>query len=30
LMMQMVGCGDISSVKEGREIIKRSFDIAEV
>ena len=30
LMMQMVGCGDIASVKEGREIIKRSFDIAEV
>ena len=30
LMMQMVGCGEIASVKEGREIIKNSFDIAEV
>ena len=30
LMMQMVGGGDIASVKEGREIIKNSFDIAEV
>ncbi len=30
LMMQMVGCGDIESVKEGREIIKASFDIAEL
>ena len=30
LMMQMVGCGDIANVQEGREIIKRSFDIAEV
>ena len=30
LMMQMVGLGDISSVQEGREIIKNSFDIAEV
>ena len=30
LMMQMVGLGDISSDQEGREIIKNSFDIAEV
>ena len=30
LMMQMVGLGDILSVQEGREIIKNSFDIAEV
>ncbi len=30
LMMQMVGVGDIADVKEGREIITRSFDIAEV
>ncbi|MBQ7949071.1 MAG: rhamnulokinase, partial [Clostridia bacterium] len=30
LMMQMVGCGDIESVKEGRKIIKNSFDIAEL
>ena len=30
LMMQMVGGGDIASVAEGREIITRSFDIAEV
>jgi hypothetical protein len=29
-MMQMVGGGDIASVAEGREIITRSFDIAEV
>ncbi len=28
LMMQMVGAGDIESVKAGREIIKNSFDIA--
>ncbi len=30
LMMQMVGAGEIGGVQEGREIIKRSFDIAEV
>ena len=30
LMMQMVGSGEIADVKAGREIIKRSFDIAEV
>ncbi len=30
LMMQMVGCGEIASVKEGREIIKASFDITEL
>lgn len=30
LVMQMVGLGDIASVQAGREIIKNSFDIAEV
>ena len=30
LMMQMIGCGDIASVQEGREMIKKSFDINEV
>ena len=30
LMMQMVGCGDIADVKEGRKIIKNSFDISEL
>ena len=30
LMMQMVGCGDIADVKEGRSIIKNSFDINEL
>ena len=30
LMMQMVGCGDIADVKEGRGIIKNSFDINEL
>ena len=30
LMMQMVGCGDIADVKAGRQIIKASFDIAEL
>lgn len=30
LMMQMVGCGDIADVKEGRGIIKNSFDISEL
>ncbi len=30
LMMQMVGCGDVGGVKEGREIIKNSFDIVEL
>ncbi len=30
LMMQMVGMGDLSGVAEGREYIKRSFDIAEL
>ena len=30
LMMQMVGCGDIADVKEGRSIIKKSFDINEL
>jgi rhamnulokinase len=29
LMMQMIGGGDIVDVKEGREIITRSFDISE-
>ena len=29
-MMQMVGCGDIESVKEGRKLIKNSFDIEEL
>ena len=30
LMMQMVGLGEIADVQEGREIIKKSFDINEV
>ena len=30
LVMQMVGTGTLSSVREGREIIKKSFDINEV
>jgi rhamnulokinase len=30
LMMQMVGLGELSGVAEGREYIKRSFDIAEL
>ena len=30
LMMQMVGMGDLKDVAEGREYIKRSFDIAEM
>ncbi len=30
LMMQMVGMGDLSGVAEGREYVKRSFDIAEL
>ena len=30
LMMQMVGCGDIADVAEGRKIIKASFDIEEL
>ncbi len=30
LMMQMVGSGEIADVKVGREVIKNSFDIAEV
>ena len=30
LTMQMVGCGDVANVAEGRQIIKRSFDIAEL
>lgn len=29
-MMQMVGAGELASVAEGREIIRRSFDIAEL
>lgn len=29
-MMQMVGMGELSSVAEGRRIIKTSFDIREV
>ena len=29
-MMQMVGAGEITSVQEGRKIIKNSFDIAEL
>ena len=30
LMMQMVGCGDIKDIQEGRQIIKNSFDINEL
>ena len=30
LMMQMIGCGDIKDVAEGRRIIKASFDIEEL
>ena len=30
LIMQMVGAGALSSVKEGREIVKKSFDICEI
>lgn len=30
LMMQMVGCGDVADVAEGRQIIKKSFDIVEL
>ena len=30
LMMQMVGCGDIKDINEGRQIIKNSFDIKEI
>ena len=30
LMMQMVGCGDIKDIQEGRQIIKASFDINEL
>lgn len=30
LLMQMVGAGTLSSVQEGREIVKKSFDINEV
>ena len=30
LMMQMVGLGDLSSVQEGRTLVKNSFDIEEV
>lgn len=30
VMMQMVGAGELASVAEGREIIRRSFDIAEL
>lgn len=30
LMMQMIGAGDIKDVAEGREFVKRSFDIAEL
>lgn len=30
LMMQMVGAGEIKDVAEGREYVKRSFDIAEL
>ncbi len=30
LIMQMVGAGDINSVSEGREIVKKSFNIEEV
>lgn len=30
LMMQMIGGGDIADVAEGRQIVKASFDIAEV
>ena len=30
LMMQMVGGGDVKDVHEGRQIVKNSFDIAEL
>ena len=30
LMMQMIGGGDVKDVKEGRQIVKNSFDIAEL
>ncbi len=30
MMMQMVGCGELKDVQEGRQYIKNSFDIAEV
>ena len=30
LMMQMVGSGELASVKEGRQVIKNSFDIVEI
>ena len=29
-MMQMVGGGDVKDVHEGRQIVKNSFDIAEL
>ena len=30
LMMQMIGCGDIKDVAEGRKIVKNSFDVNEL
>ena len=30
LMMQMIGCGDIKDVAEGRKIVKDSFDVNEL
>ncbi len=30
IIMQMIGCGNIKNIKEGRKIIRRSFDIQEV
>lgn len=30
LLMQMVGCGDLKDVQEGRQIIKNSFDIEQL
>ena len=30
LMMQMIGCGELTGVAAGREMIARSFDVTEV
>jgi rhamnulokinase len=30
LMMQMIGCGDIKDVAEGRRIVKASFDVVDL
>ena len=30
MLMQMIASGEISGIREGREIIKKSFDIEEV